>query len=347
MGSNYMISIIVKSANNKSLNRLLWSIEDSITKQPTSFSNVELILYGEKEAVGISTLLSYRFIQTNIKDEYAQLVFVAEKAKGNILVFTSANILFTENFLLSIEEKVNDNTVIIPKIISAENNNIIDFGSYVINNRLLFPNRGQLYDYEHIPSSRDAHSSSKLMIAISKPLFLSFKHKAKNYNEMYDLCRKNNIRIVADGELIVYYNGNIPIVERVKNVFAEDTKAYELLSTGLAHLNSSLLAKDYLLIDLCDSDLTDITVKCLCENGLNIVSVYKYNAGKAHNDINLISTLPLDFINYHTAIIYFVNSFRDLTNNSVWFSARNISCDLIVDESLNILHMFQLANNMI
>ena len=50
-----------------------------------------------------------------------------------------------------------------------------------------------------------------------------------------------------------------------------------------------------------------------------------------------------DFITLNTPILFFVDTFCSLFNNSLWFKMRNISHDIVIDRHGNILPLDEIA----
>lgn len=64
-------------------------------------------------------------------------------------------------------------------------------------------------------------------------------------------------------------------------------------------------------------------------------------------EIILTNILPNNIIGINTPVLYFVDNFVSLFNNSLWFSTRNIDKDIVVDRDANIIPLRLIAQQRI
>ena len=107
------------------------------------------------------------------------------------------------------------------------------------------------------------------------------------------------------------------------------------------------LQKKYIFINM--SSYMDITwYTSFIKKNLNIDFYDKYTflvSTRNINDLQIYDYVPYDFINLHTPIIYFVDSFYSLKNNALWYKMRNSEKDIIIDINGAICTIGDLLNN--
>ena len=342
-----MISIIVKlNEDQQVISRFIWSIEDCFS-QKTTHEEVEVLFCGNQKYLDIDTYIPYRIYAAE-EQGWRNLIALSQKAKGDIIIFSDIRILFTEDAFKTIISKFDPNTIMIPKIISHLDNRILDFGASVYNNKLIYLQRGLLYDSDLLSKEYEVISNSKLAVAISKQLFLNLCGKVDNFDSLYEVCIEKDIRIVADGNFIVYCNDSVQLPENYGGQSLSNTDLiFDVFSKNFLRLNKNFVAKEYLLVNISKDCLTKFVFSALVNVGVDIISTYNCFEITSAPNIDLFHILPLHFVNYHTAIIYYVESFKEIIENSLWFSARNMEFDLVVDSNMNVMHAFEIANNLI
>lgn len=112
-------------------------------------------------------------------------------------------------------------------------------------------------------------------------------------------------------------------------------------------LSAHKLQKKYIFINM--SSYMDITwYTSFIKKNLNIDFYDKYTflvSTRNINDLQIYDYVPYDFINLHTPIIYFVDSFYSLKNNALWYKMRNSEKDIIIDINGAICTIGDLLNN--
>lgn len=153
-----MISIIAKlSENNETNKRFLWSIADSFPCNGNS-DKIEVLFFG-RNILNIQTSIHYRIFDGENND-WSTFSTLAKQAFGDVLVFSDINIMFTENNFTHFVKYFDNSDIVIPKIISANNNRIIDFGAIIFNGRPIYPGKGLLYDCDYLPKKQYADRKS-------------------------------------------------------------------------------------------------------------------------------------------------------------------------------------------
>lgn len=340
-----MISVIVKlSKDMQAASRFVWSIENSFTHKEDC-KNVEILFLGQK-IFEIKTQIPFRVFNDE-NGEWVTLTEAAKRALGDVLIFSDINIMFTQDVFQEIRNCLDDGKIIIPKIISSEDNRVIDFGAIPYRGNLIFPFKGLLYDCDYLPPKHFVKDCSKLMLSTKKEFFLSRCSQTDSFEAFFKACHANMAKICAEGQINVYYCGNVKQIPCKTDDCTDNQSIQKIMQSNFLHLNKKNLCKSYLLVKIgLNQNFTDIK-KQLQAGGLNIIATYDFPDENSSTKIDLIKRLPLEIIDYHTAVIYFVPSFLSLYDNSVWFSARDISYDLVVDENLNVLHLYQIANMLI
>lgn len=86
-----------------------------------------------------------------------------------------------------------------------------------------------------------------------------------------------------------------------------------------------------------------IDIFCKIHN-LEILQYYVFQNERG-TAINLYDYLSVDLCMTNIPILYFVDNYIDIKDNSIWFKNRINLNDIIVDKNLNITKVFTLENN--
>ncbi|MDO5556439.1 MAG: glycosyltransferase [Clostridia bacterium] len=117
-------------------------------------------------------------------------------------------------------------------------------------------------------------------------------------------------------------------------------------STFQYFMTSHVLLKYYIIINL--SSYNNINwYKTFIKTNLNIEFYDEYtflSTVRNLDNMQIYDYVPFDFTNFHTPIIYFVDSFISLKDNALWYKMRNISRDIIIDINGAICSIEELQN---
>lgn len=122
-----------------------------------------------------------------------------------------------------------------------------------------------------------------------------------------------------------FYQKNVKRMRYNLNVWMNDTFQY--------FLSIHKLQQKYIFINMSSYINIDWYTTFIKTN-LNIDFYDEYTflvAVRNTNDLQIYDYVPYDFINLHTPIIYFVDSFYSLKNNALWYKMRNSKKDIIID----------------
>ena len=113
------------------------------------------------------------------------------------------------------------------------------------------------------------------------------------------------------------------------------------------YLCTHKLHKKYIFINMSSYINIDWYITFIKTN-LNIDFYDIYTFSVATRDIpslQIYDYIPYDFINLHTPMIYFVDSFYSLVNNALWYKMRNTEKDIIIDINGAICSIQELLSN--
>ena len=82
------------------------------------------------------------------------------------------------------------------------------------------------------------------------------------------------------------------------------------------------------------------------ETNVSDMHSYKSCQSNYRDTIQLYDVIPYHFMNYSTPLVYFVDYFPSLQNNTIWKNMRNTQNDLIYDATGNIVFFDDLVNGL-
>lgn len=295
----------------------------------------------------------------------------AKNSRGKYLIFSDCDTVFMQtDWLCNLKAFYVSNKKIgiaSSKLINPSSNRIIDFGMGLSKYNNIHPFMDRKIEFSPVLQNRQVQMACSANMIIGKDLFMQMgmlDSDLHNYYQDTDLCLrlkdyKKECWVVASSE--VYHRGSSSEIRRES--YRADIKGYyvaknfhrmeidiekyfiinyEYYKSYVTNLPNKL---KYLVIDMttiADGELYYDLIK----KYFSIYDIYelKYSYRDASH-IPLIDFLGANILMLNVPIIYLVDRFISLNDNSLWGAFRNCNNDIIIDRNTNIVSFNELKNN--
>lgn len=308
---------------------------------------------------------NYYRIYDNI--QYPRAInYGVNKASGEIITFIDADIFVLDNWYEPLLSKMlsSDNIGTVgAKLINPLNDRILDFGIMYSRFNSSHTLYGARYNHPLAMEDRKVQAICSAIMMTKKSLFNSIGGLDVEIPYSYtdcDYCIKLSELgyenwVMANS--CAYHKGNTSIINSktdfsyyhsdAKGIFA--MKDYPKLVYDLDEWYSYVcsytrkhfpaISSSYVLVDMSTmydrKNYYNIISKGLNIEFLDIIEI-PYIQRDCHHII-LHDIVSFNYIDLLTPILYFVDTFISLHNNTLWFNMRDISKDLVIDRHGNII----------
>jgi GT2 family glycosyltransferase len=314
----------------------------------------------------------FRIIQISENLFYPKAINLGVKyATGKYLTLCDPDIFYSEGWFDALERPFHTKNrigCVGAKLLNPFNNRIMDYGIGYLGYNRCHILRGLPYQHEMAQGEIQVSSFCGAILRIEEKIFRQIG--GMNEEMPYAFC-DNDFTLTAIE--LGYKNIVVPEAIAYHKSYTDDDNsksyAFKYLREDSAaafyfkhkiipidyqkHLNNfwtwhlkkyGINKKGFVLFNLSTAYNWKSYVEFISDLGLQIYDTYSFTV-KERNISSLILTnlLPNQIIDIHTPIIYFVDNFTCLFDNSLWFSLRDISYDLIIDRDANIIPMLHLA----
>ena len=294
------------------------------------------------------------------------------KSHGDLLTICDPDVFYLANWYEPLKNKLRTTSAgaVSCKLINPCNNRILDFGVYYAKYNAVHSTTGLLHDHPLAGKDRIVQSACSAVLMTTRELFDQVDGMDKDLPFAYtdfDFCLKlyelgHPTIVVADSE--VYHKGSTDpdnskyhsfgyLRSDCKGMFyANDFHRMKLdfykwfmITYEYFRQRHKGYPRKYFLIDMSTVYSREDYYQVLTDRldleflDRHIIPVKTRNP----SNISLHQSVDFDFITLNTPILFFVDTFCSLFNNSLWFKMRNISHDIVIDRHGNILPLDEIA----
>ncbi len=366
-------SIIVTFHTNKDM--LLYCLKRLISTTP---DDIEIVIVGNNVNhteldfdINLPKCIYYK-VYENIQYPKAINYGVAH-CNGNIITFVDSDIFVWENWydaLLTVLQSSHTVGAVGAKLINPHNQRILDFGIMYSRYNSAHTLMGAKYNNPLAMHDRKVQAICSAILMTKKEIFNKVGGLDEEIPYSYTDC-DYCIRLLENGyenfvasQACAYHKGGTSEVNSktnfsyyhsdAKGIFAMknypkllyDLNDWYRTACNYAKATFPNMAKKYLLIDMTTLYDRDQYYKMIA-TGLDIEYldiIETPNIQRDSNHIILQDIISYNYIDLATPILYFVDIFTSLYNNSLWYDLRNVTKDLIVDRHGNIVPMINLLD---
>lgn len=359
-------SIIITFHKDK--NMLLYCLKRLLE---TTSEDVEIIIIGNnvnRQAIDFDIPFprcTYYKIYENI--QYPKAInYGVSKCHGEIITFVDADIFVWEHWyepLLNLMQSTPKIGAVGAKLINPLNERILDFGIMYSRFNSAHTLMGARYNNPLAMTNRKVQAICSAVLMTRKSVFnelggldveipyaytdcdYCIKLTEKGYENWvsYESCayHKGSTSKANSKTDFSYYHSDAKGIFAMKDYskLIYDMDGWYESACAYAKQAYHNIASKYVLIDM--STLYDRkNYYNLISNGLNIEFLDIIETPNTQRDcdhIILHDKISFNYVDLITPILYFVDSFTALYDNSLWFNMRNISKDIVVDRHGNIM----------
>lgn len=354
--------IITFYQNINMLKHCLKSIMISLNKR----TDVEVIIVNDNPTINLKTQFldgNYNSpmqiiqLEKNLGHSGACSVGV-NKSRGTNLIFIDADIIVSDNWLVELEKTFFGHSncgAATSAILDYSNNQIVYFGMELFKSESIKPLQGSFKHHQYLMDDHSSQIVTSGCMIIRKDTYLEvggFDETFYNSCNDLDLSMKLNalgyVNYISANS-IVYHRGNVSGAIRFSSHIYSRSFFFQKWSKEIEeHSRKSLLIlqklyeqspysmEDCLIIDFSSSIFSDSYLNCLYKaKGFN--SIDKYRIRVNSEKIIITDFILWDICQLNIPILYFVDDYRFLISNYLWFKSRKNQNDLIVDRNGNIV----------
>jgi Predicted glycosyltransferases len=366
-------SIIVTFHKNKDM--LMYCLKRLVETTP---ENIEIIIVGNN--VNHTELdfeinlpkCTYHKICENIQYPKAINYGVAQ-SKGEIITFVDADIFVMEHWydaLLKCFLSSPQVGAVSAKLINPLNQRILDFGIMYSRFNSAHTLMGAKYDHPLAMKDRKVQAFCSAILMTKKSVFNNIGGLDEEIPYAYTDC-DYCIRLTEHGyenwvaaQACAYHKGGTSQVNSktnfsyyhsdAKGIFAMkdylklqyDLEKWYSKACHYARMTYNNIAAKYFLIDMSTMydrhSYYDMISQYLNIEYLDIIE--QPNTSRDSQHIVLHDKISYNYIDLASPILYFVDTFTSLFDNSLWYSLRYIKKDLIIDRHGNIVPVINMLN---
>ncbi len=293
-----------------------------------------------------------------------------QEASGKHLVFADSDTIYTHKDwfqnLTGFYKSSYRIGIASSKLINPYTNRIIDFGIAWSRCTNSHPFMDRPANLPIVSKNRRVQMACSANMIIEKDLFISMgmmDTDLLNYYQDNDLCLRlkdfnKECWVVSDS--LVYHKGSSTNISRepyradikglylAKNVNRIEQDHHHYFDINLSYVlkknPSTKITGKFLLIDI--STVADFGwFQDIIIEHFSIYDTYDFKFGKRDSShIPLIDQLGSNILTLSLPIIYFVDRYISLLNNTLWTVLRDCKHDLVIDRNFNIVPFAQLSN---
>ena len=329
-------------------------------------TDVEIIIVNDNPTINLAAqfhdedyLLPMRIIQLekNLGHSGACSVGV-NNSKGLNLVFIDADIIVSDNWLVELEKTFFGHSncgAATSTILDFSTNQIVYFGMELFKSESIKPLQGSFRQSQYLMNDHSSQIVTSGCMIISKDTYIEvggFDETFYNSCNDLDLSMKLNAfgyENFISANSIVYHRGNVsgPIrfsshiysrsffFQKWSKIIEEHSNKSLSVLEKLYELNPYSIG-DCLVIDFSSSIFSDSYLNCLYKaKRFNLIDKYRIRVNS--EKIIITDYVLWDICQINTPIIYFVDDYRHIMSNYLWFKNRKNHNDFIIDRNGNIV----------
>lgn len=354
--------IIPYHSNINALNACYSSLKATVDEQ------TEIIIVANnsniKELDLDESLFCCRILKFNENLYYPKAINIgAENATGSILIFADADTFYpNKNWINALTEpliKESDIGYTSSKLLNPYNGRVIDFSIACTVYNFPHPYKNRKADHPLVKNNKLSFAACAASSAIKKELFLDcggFDESLIHSYSDIDLCiklRNRGLQTMCVSDSIVYHKGSSTIDSGMSSNLKEDTKGvfykknYSYIISDMDKyieessnyaLRNLKINKRYICLNLSTIANSEDYIKKYAE-ALNVQLIYTYKKPYSKRDcehIDLFQWLDYNIQALKLPILYFVDNYLSLKNNTLWMLYRNCDNDIVIDRNFNI-----------
>lgn len=281
-----------------------------------------------------------------------------DNSEGKYLIFLDSDIIASPNWFSELKKTFFEHPncgAATSTILDFSNNQIVYFGMELFKSETIKPFQGVTRHNTYVFQDRLSQIVTSGCMLISRETY----KKSGGFDETFynscndlDLSMKLNsfgYKNYISANSIVYHRGNVSgEIRFASHIYARslffqkwgkdiDSNCSNSLSV-LQEIYSQQVAPngDYLIIDFSSSIFSDSYLNCIYK-AKGITPVDKYRIRNNSEKIIITDHLLWDICQLSVPILYFVDDYRSIMNNYLWFSLRENRNDIVADRNGNII----------
>lgn len=347
----------------------------------TTSENVEIVIIGNN--VNRSELdfeipysrCHYYQIYDNIQYPKAINLGVSY-CEGELITFVDADVFPQKGWYDALKTKFNSSEkigAVGAKLVNPQNNRILDYGIAYTYYNGTHPMMGLPVNHPLASFDYKFQAVCSAILMTSKSLFLKCGGMDEELPYLYTDCdycmrlRDNGYESWVCSTSIAYHKGNTSpnnsksdfsyLKHDARGIFAmkrfptiiNDFWEWFEKSAGYFLSTHTLFCREYVLLNY-STTYERTKYYDYIENLLNIKLLDKVELPEITRDVNhiiLYDKMPFSYIDMSMSIVFFVDRFTALFNNSMIYCLRNISNDIVIDRHGNIATLLEIASGQI
>lgn len=360
-GKEMNISIIITYYQNINM---LKNCVSALAHTLAGRSDIEIVIVNDNPCIGLQAQMSwsdfsipFRIIELPENRGHSGACNIGvENCKGNKLVFLDSDIIVADCWLEELEKTFiahPDRGAIASTILDFSNDQIVYYGMELYQSESIKPLQGSKRKHPFLLKDQKVQIVTAGCLLIERSLF----HEVGGFDEaFYNSCNDLDLSMklntigranYVSAKSIVYHRGNgSGAIRFASHIYARslffqkwghEIKASHRALSLLRQLYSEQPGAEgaYLVIDISSSIFSEHYLDCLYQ-AKNISAVDKYRMRSPGEKIILTDLLLWDVCQLKIPIIYFVDDYRNIMENRLWFRMRENSIDIIADRNGNI-----------
>lgn len=280
-----------------------------------------------------------------------------ENSHGGYLIFLDCDIVVSAGWLKELKKTFfnhSDCGAAMSTILDFSNNQVVYAGMELYKSESIKPFQGAYLQHPFLMQDHVSQIVTAGCMMVRRTTF----ECAGGFDELFfnscndlDFSMKlnaANYRNYVSAHSIVYHRGNVSgeirfsshiyarsyFFQKWRNEIDADSRAISVLTTLYAQQDAP--QGDYLVVDFSSSLFSDDYINCLCrEKSISRIDYYRIRC--VQSKIVITDYLRWDICQLNVPILYFVDDYRSLLSNYLWFHLRANPKDIIADWNGNIV----------
>lgn len=357
------ISIIISYYQNiNMLKNCIHSLMSTLQNEP----DVEVLVINDNPNINLISQLSatsyqlpLRIIQLSENRGHSGACAVGvDNSEGKYLIFLDSDIIVSLNWLSELKKTFFGNPncgAATSTILDFSTNQIVYFGMELYKSETIKPFQGATRQNAYVFRDHLSQIVTSGCMLISREAYLKsggFDETFYNSCNDLDLSMKLNsagYKNYISANSVVYHRGNVSGEVRFASHIYTRSLFFQKWSKEINSSCSNSLSilreiyaqqiasnGDYLIIDFSSSIFSDSYLNCIYD-AKSITPIDKYRIRSNSEKIIITDHLLWDICQLNVPILYFVDDYRSIMNNYLWFSLRENSNDIVADRNGNIV----------
>ena len=308
----------------------------------------------------VSYQLPLRIIQLSKNSGHSGACTVGvDNSEAKYLIFLDSDIIASSNWFTELKKTFFSHPncgAATSTILDFSNNQIVYFGMELFKSETIKPFQGAIRQNTYVYHDRLSQIVTSGCMLISRDKY----QEVGGFDEIFynscndlDLSMKLNAagyRNYISANSIVFHRGNVSGTIRFashiyarslffqkwsKEIESNCSNSLSVLQKLYTHQSAS--NGDFLIIDFSSSIFSDSYLHCIYQ-AKNITPIDKYRIRNNSEKIIITDHILWDICQLNIPILYFVDDYRYIISNYLWFRLRENPNDIIVDRNGNIVH---------